>query len=301
MNFAPRNDAFFIPFSQLTNPVFSTDQVLTESSVKGISRYVGDSENASINYFNSDDIFLRSNWPLLLCGSTGTGKTSLALSVVARLIESRSVSFETARLGKSVRKPLILSAAEFARKLNSAIETDSVKIFRNRLSESSVLLIDNIHHIGRFKSHVQYELTLALEELTGMDVPVIATSHLTPLLIPGIAPQLASRLNHGLVIPLHHPGPVARTEIVRELLSIHGLTADEVVLRWLVNHLDFSVPKINQFLNQIRLSVINQRRSHVLDVKFLESTVNQLSVVSAFEKQKGHRKSCCSGLSYKPE
>ena len=214
MNSAVEQSVFSLPLSHLSDPIFSCDHVLTENTVRGLSRYIGDERNQLVRFFCRMDLFDSFAWPIFLCGPTGTGKTSIALTLVSDIVRSLALQFSDTK-----QAPTVLSAPDLARRYNAAIETDSVAQFRDRLTQSSVVMVDNIHLLER-KPHVQNELVFLIDLLAERSVPAIFTSLTSHQSLTKFSAQLKSRLLNGLSINLNLPGSLARREILSALFQI---------------------------------------------------------------------------------
>ncbi len=297
MNSAVANNVFSVPLRHLSSPVFKNEQVLTESTVRGLFRFVGDSENELLKYLATDQPFLDSDWPLVFFGPTGTGKTSLALSIISKLTDANADSIQIDN--SSACKPAIFTSPDFARRFNSAIETDSVPDFRNRIVGSSAILIDNIHLLASHQ-HVQDELVHILDQVSEKAVPIVFTSHQPPHLIPGLSVQLTSRLASGLALSVQAPGPEARRELIRDFMHIHGFEIHENAVGWLVKELQLTVPKMNQFFSQLKILLKNSGSARKLDVGFFEKLFDQSNEKLIYENSRNIIQSVAREFHLKP-
>jgi chromosomal replication initiator protein len=281
MSSAVENQFFSVPLRHLRSVHLTNDQVLTESSVAGLNRYVGDEENGILRYLASDQPLLATDWPLVFLGASGTGKTALALSVVDRLIEESHGSLVSSE-NNSPPSPAIFSAPDFVRRFHSAIETNSVSDFRARIVGSAVLLIDNVHLLAN-NPGAQNELIYLLDELSEKDVPVVITLG-TLLENSTLITHLSSRLSSGLSLELRTPGPHARAEIIRDLAGIHGLEIHDDAIPWLVERFKVTVPRLNHFLTQLKAEILSTRDDRQLDLAFFQSLFENVSNQSEWTK-----------------
>ena len=126
MNFVQSDSTFLIPLSH-------------PSGAPGIlPEFVADQSNPTLRYF-LDPVNLRcSDWPLVLFGPTGTGKTGLAHSLVK----------PDMMLGAG--RPVYQTFVDFSRLFQSAVDTDSTQEFRRRYLKAGLVVLDDLHEFSRF-------------------------------------------------------------------------------------------------------------------------------------------------------
>lgn len=146
--------------------------------------------------------------PLVLCGPTCTGKTVLALTLARRWQQLAPQS-----------KSLLLTAADFARALSHAVQTDGLEEFREKFQAASLIVIDDVQHLEG-KTAAQDELRRLLDEMSERGAHLIVTSRVSVAELP-FSPDLRGRLSQGLIVPLRWPGDEARREIISRYLSSH--------------------------------------------------------------------------------
>ena len=255
----------------------------------GLSRFFGDSSNALLKYLATDDFIeqLTSGesfgvMPMVLYGPSGTGKTSLAMAVVSKLLsvtEDRN-RFET---------PIFVSGADFARRFYAAIETDSVDEFRQKFTDAPAIIIDNLQQLVK-KSPAQNELVSLVESCCKTGQPLLVTCPRLPSAIDGISSRLASRLSSGLSLPFHPPGKHARVEIIKELANVHGLKFSGEAIELLVDRFEVTVPKLEHLFKQIRLKFEVDQEVSVIDAPLLMSLLqpseeDQLKMIRVIQKR----------------
>lgn len=261
MQVAAEQLVFSLPLQRHWDTQTSVDLANCSRSIFGLSRFVGDQSNASLNYFNHCEALNPSDWPIVLHGASGTGKTSLATALLDRFISVGDRQTE--------RDPVIISAADFVRRFRSAIETDSVTEFRNRFANG--MLIDDLQYIEDYVGS-QHELCFLIDHLLEKQRPIIATTTTPPTLSTKLLPQLSSRLSSGLCLPIVQPGESARRVILQDLAAVHDLDLEPEALDWLVHRLNVAVPRINHVLLNLKSTIAGNHESNTpISVAFLQA------------------------------
>jgi chromosomal replication initiator protein len=254
MKSAPPEQVFSIPFRYLWSTSFAGDLEIHGEQTAEIARFVGDQPNQILRVFTEGrvDTFIdglgNCVWPITLFGSSGTGKTSLALTVMADVAE------RVARrqfLKDSAERPQVMSSSDFDRRFRSAIETDSVADFRRRLLGCPGLVVDDLHQLGG-KPASQKELLQLIDQFDLRNRPLIFTINRDPNSVVELLPQLRSRLSGGLCLPVRAPGKQARRIIVRDLCRINQLKITSAGQDLIVERLAVTVPRIVGFFLQLR-------------------------------------------------
>ncbi|HJS06257.1 MAG TPA: DnaA/Hda family protein, partial [Pirellulales bacterium] len=144
--------------------------------------------------------------PLVIYGASGLGKSTLA----------HLLADHWQRLHTDAKSVLRTTAADLARALAHAAETNSVAELRTRHQRCDLLLIDDVHELAD-RAAAQQFLTTTIDALIRRGVLVIATLRQLPCETDGLSPLLASRLSGGLVVPLVPPEALAREAIACDL------------------------------------------------------------------------------------
>ena len=269
MNSAVLDRVFSVPYQHLYSTDFAGDLTPILGAASGLNRFVGDRPNFLLQFFtdqklNSEVVDNQSDqnrpWPLVLFGSTGTGKTALSMAILSQQtsqipFESNISTISFSKVTNSVQnnppsQPIFLSAQDFDRRYRQALETASLEEFRTKISQSAGLAIDNLHQLSG-KLAAQRELIALLDLNRSNGLPLIFTMDSSPFDTSKLSPQLTSRLAAGLCLPVQPPGLAARRQIVCELATHHRLNLTNDALNMIAAKFDVTVPKIEHLFNQI--------------------------------------------------
>ncbi len=265
---------FTVPLEHQWRIDFSGAMDVGKKRATGLDQFIGDDANHLLRYVTTNDFLSqliepdRSSSPVLtpivFSGPTGTGKTSLAMALISKLmvaVENRSggrlLPFSDASLGKVEpsdldTKPVYLTGSEFVRRYYAAIDTDTVDEFRQSILQSTALLLDNVQQIAN-KIPAQRELESLLDQAIKLHLPVFVICNTPPAAIEGFSQRLVSRLASGLTVPFHPPGAEARSCITRKLAEIHQVQLTENALDQLNNQFEVTVPRLEHLFGQIKL------------------------------------------------
>ena len=290
MSIAPANSesdtavssVFGIPLSHLSRTRFEDwgQSVEKEDSVSvfvgGLDEFVGDNNNRMLRCLEkADHLFppapaatstpeedsdlvqpLRSLSPVVLYGESGTGKTSLALSLVSRVCSDANPD----------NKPVCFAGSEFYRRYVAAMDRQTLSDFRQRIFSSPGILIDNIGQLEG-KIATQRELVYLIDQLDRLGKPVVITMQSSPLESNHLIPQLLSRLGGGVTLPVLPPGVDARRKIIARLSEIHRTTLESEAAEWVAQRMTVSVPKLNHFFIQLKTELKARNNNQPLSNK----------------------------------
>jgi chromosomal replication initiator protein len=234
------NGAFSIPLGlNLSNSNVADRH--EPGSATALPEFIADAENTLLSVITDrSEILQRQFSPVVLVGPTGVGKSFLAQGLVDRWSEEYAPT-----------EVVTCTGADFARSLAEAIDTDAIDDFRNRFREAKVLFLDDITELAR-KETAQYELAQTLDHLQANEGLAIITSRTPPARLSRFLPRLVSRLSRGLVVPMKHPGPAARRELVMRLADFQGIQLSEDSITLLVSDGPPSVTALSGLVRQIK-------------------------------------------------
>ena len=274
-NFSPESSdssIFGIPLDHLNRSRFENwgqsveDANSVSAIVGGLDEFIGDEDNRWLRCLAKSEVFevetfksstdqsrsnsrpeeqdefepIRSLSPIVLYGETGTGKTSLALSLIARVTSTESDG-----------EPACLAGSEFYRRYVAAMDRQTINEFRQKILLSPGLVIDNIDQLES-KPAAQRELVYLIDQLNRAAKPIIVTMQQSPLEANHLVPQLLSRLSGGIGFPVFPPGLRARRKIIERLQSLHRTPLTDEAAEWVAQRMSVSVPKLNHFFVQLK-------------------------------------------------
>jgi chromosomal replication initiator protein len=221
------------------------------------TQFIGDQSNSGLKCLADPSEFHSSFWPLVLYGGSGNGKTSIAMAFANRLANDQNI------------QPLFVRSADLVRRHRDAIQTDSMTDFRKRYLTAELLVIDDLHRLKN-RLGVQKELAKLLDGLISRKKPVISTIDSLPSTTDWLIPQLASRLSSGLVLPVNRPGNAARGAIAVRLAERFDLQLNDSAIEFIVDHCDFSVPRLTQLFAQLKHSLKTSDEDGALDASHIK-------------------------------
>lgn len=180
--------------------------------------------------------------PIVFQGPSGTGKSHLVGGL--------------ARGWKASRRALSVvhtTAADFARDLGEAIETQTVSDFHTRYTTASLLALEDLEALAG-KWAAQRELLQILDASGDSGQWVVVTARAPPRLLTGFTLRLKARLMAGLTVPLVPPALETRLVILERLAARQKVSLPQTVLRTLAQRLPVTVPGLAGALAQLEFT-----------------------------------------------
>ena len=141
--------------------------------------------------------------PLFIHGGYGVGKTHLLQGICSGAGATRPKA-----------KWLYLSAEDFANQFILALKTKKLEAFRQRMRQTDLLAIDDVHFLAS-KPSTQEEFlhTFNTINLAGKQVVLVSDCH--PKMIGQLSDKLVNRFVSGMVVEIRPPDFETRCEICR--------------------------------------------------------------------------------------
>lgn len=142
--------------------------------------------------------------PLFIHGGYGVGKTHLLQGICNGVAQARPQS-----------NRLYLSAEDFANQFVMALKTKRLELFRQRMRQTDLLAIDDIHFLAS-KPSTQEEFlhTFNTISLAGKQVVLVSDAH--PKMIGQLSEKLVNRFVSGMVVKIEPPDFETRCAICRQ-------------------------------------------------------------------------------------
>jgi chromosomal replication initiator protein len=180
--------------------------------------------------------------PLVICGSSGSGKSHLARGLAQWWQGENADS-----------RVLVTSGADFARDYAAAVDRQELPSWRQRVRSVDLLVLEDLGQLAG-KGAAQQELIHTLDDLAAREAAVLVTARSLPQQIVALAAGLRSRLSAGLIVPLVLPGPGARRTILEQLARARGLSLPKSALAALASGPSVPVTALHGAIRQLELA-----------------------------------------------
>ena len=238
-----------LPCSDLGDPMRATTSSTRGIPTRGIPEFVAGPENrlavpALEQLLAGDDLVAAAQLfnPLVLLGSSGTGKSHLARGITRHwnsLLDEEKVKY--------------LTAIDFARQLHAAREEKQLDSFRDRLAGLHLLVLEDLHRLPQ-RLFVQREIRDTFDVLIEAGAVVVVTSQQPPATMAGLDAGLRDRLSSGLTVRLQTPGLEARQELLRQTAAERGLHLDDQQLLQLAHKIEGPAPQLFRAIAETQLT-----------------------------------------------
>ena len=177
--------------------------------------------------------------PLFIHGGYGVGKTHLLQGICNAVTKCRPKT-----------KWSYISAEDFANQFVLALKTKKLEAFRNRMRQTDLLAIDDIHFLAS-KPSTQEEFlhTFNTIDLAGKQVVLASDAH--PKMIGQLSEKLVNRFVSGMVVKIDPPDLETRCEICRQYGSTMRKNIPESVIRYTAENLRANVRELQGALLKV--------------------------------------------------
>ena len=141
--------------------------------------------------------------PLFIHGNCGLGKTHLLQGLCKRFIEHHPT-----------KRWMYLTGEEFTNEFLTALRTNKLDVFRRKMRDLDLLVIDDVHFLAGKKA-TQEEFLHTFNAIEAMGRQVVMASDEHPKMIEEFGESLINRFVSGMVVRIDPPNYATRCEILR--------------------------------------------------------------------------------------
>ena len=177
--------------------------------------------------------------PLFLHGGCGLGKTHLLQGLCRRFISHHPTKRWT-----------YLTGEEFTNEFLTSMRGNKIDVFRRKMRELELLVIDDVHFLGGKKA-TQEEFLHTFNAIEAMGRQVVIASDDHPKMIEEFGESLINRFVSGMVVRIDPPNFATRCEILRSLSLRGGLSLPEEVVGWIARRVTQNVRELEGAITRV--------------------------------------------------
>ncbi|HEX4054378.1 MAG TPA: chromosomal replication initiator protein DnaA [Tepidisphaeraceae bacterium] len=200
--------------------------------------------------------------PLFIHGGCGLGKTHLLQGLCKRFISHHPAKRWT-----------YLTGEEFTNEFLTALRANKLDVFRRKMRELDLLVIDDVHFLGGKKA-TQEEFLHTFNAIEAMGRQVVMASDDHPKMIEEFGESLVNRFISGMVVRIDPPNFAMRCEILRNLSHRDGLNLPEEVVCWIARRVTQNVRELEGAVTRIAAYVKLTERT--ADVAMAQESLGDL-------------------------
>ena len=177
--------------------------------------------------------------PLFIHGSCGLGKTHLLQGLCKKFIQHHPTKRWT-----------YLTGEEFTNGFLTALRANKLDVFRRKMRELDLLVIDDVHFLGGKKA-TQEEFLHTFNAIEAMGRQVVMASDNHPKMIEEFGESLVNRFVSGMVVRIDPPNFATRCQILQSLALRSGLCLPEEVVNWIARRVTQNVRELEGAITRI--------------------------------------------------
>jgi chromosomal replication initiator protein len=194
--------------------------------------------------------------PLFIHGSCGLGKTHLLQGLCKRFIEHHPT-----------KRWVYLTGEEFTNEFLTALRSNKLDVFRRRMRELDLLVIDDVHFLSGKKA-TQEEFLHTFNAIEAMGRQVVMASDNHPKMIEEFGESLINRFVSGMVVRIDPPNYAMRCQILRALSDRQKLGLSEEVIAWIARRVTQNVRELEGAVTRVAaLAKVSGRSPDVVMVQ----------------------------------
>lgn len=200
--------------------------------------------------------------PLFIHGGCGLGKTHLLQGLCRRFIDHHPTKRWT-----------YLTGEEFTNEFLTSLRGNKIDVFRRKMRELDLLVIDDVHFLGGKKA-TQEEFLHTFNAIEAMGRQVVIASDDHPKMIEEFGESLINRFVSGMVARIDPPNFATRCEILRSLSLRGGMNLSEEVVGWIARRVTQNVRELEGAITRIAAFV--KLTGRVPDVEMAHDALGDL-------------------------
>jgi chromosomal replication initiator protein len=200
--------------------------------------------------------------PLFLHGGCGLGKTHLLQGLCRRFISHHPTKRWT-----------YLTGEEFTNEFLTSLRGNKIDVFRRKMRELDLLVIDDVHFLGGKKA-TQEEFLHTFNAIEAMGRQVVIASDDHPKMIEEFGESLINRFVSGMVVRIDPPNFATRCEILRSLSLRGGMCLSEEVVGWIARRVTQNVRELEGAITRVEAFV--KLTGRVPDVEMAHDALGDL-------------------------
>lgn len=200
--------------------------------------------------------------PLFIHGGCGLGKTHLLQGLCRRFMSHHPTKRWT-----------YLTGEEFTNEFLTALRANKLDVFRRKMRDLDLLVIDDVHFLGGKKA-TQEEFLHTFNAIEAMGRQVVMASDNHPKMIEEFGESLVNRFVSGMVVRIDPPNFATRCEILRNLSLRGGLSLPEEVVGWIARRVTQNVRELEGAITRIAAYV--KLTDRIPDVAMAQESLGDL-------------------------
>ena len=177
--------------------------------------------------------------PLFIHGGCGLGKTHLLQGLCRQFISYHPT-----------KRWAYLTGEEFTNDFLTALRGNKIDVFRRKMRELDLLVIDDVHFLGGKKA-TQEEFLHTFNAIEAMGRQVVIASDDHPKMIDAFGESLVNRFVSGMVVRIDPPNFATRCDILRSLSHRGGMNLSEEVVGWIARRVTQNVRELEGAITRI--------------------------------------------------
>ncbi len=200
--------------------------------------------------------------PLFIHGACGLGKTHLLQGLCKKFIEHHPT-----------KRWMYLTGEEFTNEFLLALRSNKLDVFRRKMRELDLLVIDDVHFLGGKKATLE-EFLHTFNAIEAMGRQVVLASDAHPKMIDEFGESLINRFVSGMVVRVDAPNFATRCEMLRAMSKRSRLELSEEVIGWVARRVTQNVRELEGAM--VRIAAHVKVNGQAADVAMAQAALGDL-------------------------